>query len=109
MGLFTDPLFGGYDRGYGGLGLPSRLLQIKYKEIPDRVLEDLDSSLLHKLVSRWNSCANFGQLPYCPKYLPMGSWRSQVKNRGWVLTWRNHLHANHGIIKKGLLVLIWAM
>ncbi len=50
MGLFTDPLFGGYDRGYGGLGLPSRLLQIKYKEIPDRVLEDLDSSLLHKLV-----------------------------------------------------------
>lgn len=46
--IIHDPLFGGYDRGYGGLGLPTLLLRFKYKECPQRVQRQLDDALLHK-------------------------------------------------------------
>lgn len=51
QGIFYDPLFGAYDRGYGGLGLTSFLLRIRYKKIADSTLQELDKSLLHKSVT----------------------------------------------------------
>ena len=46
--IIHDPLFGGYDRGYGGLGLPTLLLRFKYKQCPPSVQRELDKQLLHK-------------------------------------------------------------
>ena len=46
--VIHDPLFGGYDRGYGGLGLPSFLLRFKYKKVSSDVQRRLDEHLLHK-------------------------------------------------------------
>jgi membrane associated rhomboid family serine protease len=46
--VIYDPLFGGYDRGYGGLGLSTHLLRFKYITVPRRVQQTLDSQLLHK-------------------------------------------------------------
>ena len=46
--VIHDPLFGGYDRGYGGLGLPSFLLRFKYKRVSSDVQRRLDEHLLHK-------------------------------------------------------------
>ena len=39
-------LTGGYARGYGGLGLPTLLLQFQYKDCLDQKV--LDRELLHK-------------------------------------------------------------
>ena len=41
-------LTGGYDRGYGGLGLPTLLLRFKYKDISKADQKRLDQQLLHK-------------------------------------------------------------
>lgn len=49
--IIHDPLFGGYDRGYGGLGLPTHLLQFKYKECPHSVQLELDRQLLHRSIN----------------------------------------------------------
>lgn len=46
--VIRDPLFGGYDRGYGGLGLPSFLLRFKYRYVSPDVQRRLDNHLLHK-------------------------------------------------------------
>ena len=46
--IIADPLFGHYNRGYGGLGLPTLLLRFKYKDVPKRVQQKLDDALLHK-------------------------------------------------------------
>ena len=46
--MIHDPLFGGYDRGYGGLGLSTLLLRFKYKKVPHDIQKRLDQHLLHK-------------------------------------------------------------
>jgi membrane associated rhomboid family serine protease len=46
--VIHDPLFGGYDRGYGGLGLPTFLLRFKYRYVSRDTQRRLDEHLLHK-------------------------------------------------------------